>query len=115
MRGLEIRMLTLDTTSLYAEDRGLQVPMTLEHGSIVGTQCCDNTVPRLVRPDPRVSQRIFPLDTFRSIGMDHTVFHKWIIKQTNTTTDKIHLYNTDYTISFRSVMTSTSGLSTSQR
>ena len=28
---------------LYAEDRGLQVPMTLEHGNIVGTQCCDKT------------------------------------------------------------------------
>ena len=57
VRGLEIGMLTLDTTSLYAEDR---VPMTLEHGSIVGTQCCDNTVPRLVRPDPKVRQRILP-------------------------------------------------------
>ncbi len=32
--------------------------MTLEHDNIVGTQCCDNTVPRLVRPDPRVRQRI---------------------------------------------------------
>ena len=77
MRGLGIRMLTLDTTSLYAEDRGLQVPMALEHGSIVGTQCCDNTFPRLVRPDPRVRQRIYTsLDTFRSRRMDHTVFHK---------------------------------------
>ena len=28
---------------LYAEDRGLQLPMTLEHGDIVGTQCCDKT------------------------------------------------------------------------
>ena len=28
-------------TSLYAEDRGLQVPMTLEHDNIVGTQCSD--------------------------------------------------------------------------
>ena len=37
-------------TSLYDEDRGIQVPMTLEHVIIVGTQCCDNTVPRLVRP-----------------------------------------------------------------
>ena len=43
VRGLEIGMLTLDTTSLCAEDRGLQVPMTLEHGSIVGTQCCNIT------------------------------------------------------------------------
>jgi hypothetical protein len=28
-------------TSLYSEDRGLQVPMTLEIGNIVGTPCCD--------------------------------------------------------------------------
>ncbi len=45
-------------TSLYAEDRGIQVPMALEHGNIVGTQCCDNTVSPLVRPNPRVRQRI---------------------------------------------------------
>jgi hypothetical protein len=38
-------MLTLDTkTSLYTEDQGLQVPMTLEDDKIVG--------------DPRVRQRI---------------------------------------------------------
>jgi hypothetical protein len=42
VRGLGIRMLTLDTrTSLYTEDRGLQVPMALEHGKIEGTQFCD--------------------------------------------------------------------------
>ncbi len=42
LRGLGIRMLTLDTnTSLYTEHRGLQVPMTLEHDKIVGTQFCD--------------------------------------------------------------------------
>ena len=42
VRGLGIRMLTLDTkTSLYAEDRGLQEPMALEHDKIVGTQFCD--------------------------------------------------------------------------
>jgi hypothetical protein len=43
VRGLGIRMLTFDTkTSLYAEDRELQVPMSLEHDKIVGTQFCDN-------------------------------------------------------------------------
>ena len=42
VRGLGIRMLTLDTkTSLYVEDRGLQVPMVLEDDKIVGTQFCD--------------------------------------------------------------------------
>ena len=35
VRGLGIRMLTHETTSLYAEDRGLQVPMSLDHDSIV--------------------------------------------------------------------------------
>ena len=58
---LEVGMSTFDAqTSLYTEDQGIQVPMALEHGSIVGTQCCDNTVPSLVRPDPRVRQRILP-------------------------------------------------------
>ncbi len=34
VRGLGIRMLTLDTkTSLYTEDRGIHVPMTLDHES----------------------------------------------------------------------------------
>jgi hypothetical protein len=42
VRGLGIRMLTLVTkTSLYTEDRGLQVPITLEHDKIVVTQFCD--------------------------------------------------------------------------
>ena len=49
---LGVGMSSLDAqTSLYVEDRGLQVPMSLEHDNIVGTQCCDTTVPRLVRPD----------------------------------------------------------------
>ena len=49
---LGVGMSTLGAqTSLYAEDRGLQVPMALEHDNIVRTQCCDTTVPRLVRPD----------------------------------------------------------------
>ena len=39
---LGVGMSTLGAqTSLYAEDRGIQVPMTLEHGNIVVTQCCD--------------------------------------------------------------------------
>ena len=56
---LGVGMSTLDAqTSLYTQDRGLQVPMSLEYVNIVGTQCCDNTVPLLLRPDPRVRQRI---------------------------------------------------------
>ena len=39
---LGVGMSTLDArTALYVEDRDLQVPMALEHGNIVGTQCCD--------------------------------------------------------------------------
>jgi hypothetical protein len=39
---LGVGMSTLGTkTSLYTEHRGIQVPMTLEHDKIVGTQCCD--------------------------------------------------------------------------
>ena len=46
-----------------------------------------HTVPRLVRPAPRVRQSIYTsLDTFRSRRMDHTVLHKWLIKQTTITT-----------------------------
>ena len=49
---LGVGMSTLDAqTGLYTEDRGFQVPMTLDHDNIVGTQCCDTTVPRLVRSD----------------------------------------------------------------
>ena len=39
---LGVGMSTFDSqTTLYDEDRGLQIPMSLEHGNIVGTQCCD--------------------------------------------------------------------------
>ena len=42
VRGLGIRTLTFDTkTSLYAEDRGIQVPIPLEDVKIGGTQFCD--------------------------------------------------------------------------
>ena len=42
VRGMGIKMLTFDTkTSLYTEDLGVQVPMTLEHVKIGGTQFCD--------------------------------------------------------------------------
>jgi hypothetical protein len=62
---LGIRMLTFDTkTSLYTEDRGIQVPMTLEY---------------LSRPAPRVSQKI-SIGTIRPIQVDHTEFLKWILK-----------------------------------
>ena len=41
MGGLRIIILTLDTeTALYTEDRGLQVPMVLEHDYIPHTYKC---------------------------------------------------------------------------
>ena len=85
VRGMGIRMLTFDTkTSLYTEDRGIQVPMTLENDKIVGTQVLWHTVPYLVRPDPRVKQRIYiSLDTFRSRRMDHTLSQ--VVNKTNKT------------------------------
>jgi hypothetical protein len=69
-----IRMLTLDTkTSLYSEDRGFQVPMTLDHDK------------HIVRPDPRVRQRISSeIGTIRPIRVDHTDFFKWILKLFNS-------------------------------
>ncbi len=56
---LVVGMSTFDAqTSLYVEDRGIQVWMTLEHGNIVGTQCCDKNVPHLIRPDfPSIETR----------------------------------------------------------
>jgi hypothetical protein len=39
---LGLGMSTLDAQmSLYVEDWGIQVPMTLDHDNIVGTQRCD--------------------------------------------------------------------------
>jgi hypothetical protein len=74
---LGVGMSTLDAqTALYAENRGLQVSMTLEHGNIVGTQCCDS-VPRLIGPDfpsivTRQLGREFQIGMFRPIRVDHT-------------------------------------------
>jgi hypothetical protein len=47
VRGLGIRMLTLDTkTSLYGEDRELLVPMTLDHGKKCGDSIFATTLSR---------------------------------------------------------------------
>jgi hypothetical protein len=50
---------------LYAEDRGLQVPMTLEHHPITSS---GKTEPG---PDPRIRHRI-QIGMFRTIQVDHT-------------------------------------------
>ena len=54
-------MSTLDAqTALYVEDRGLQVPMTLEYGPVTFSG-----------PDPRIRHRT-QIGMFRPIRMDHT-------------------------------------------
>jgi hypothetical protein len=50
---------------LYAEDRGLQVPMALKHGPVTSS---GKSAPG---PDPRIRHRI-QIDMFRPIRMDHT-------------------------------------------
>jgi hypothetical protein len=64
---------------LYVEDRGIQVPMTLEHDNIVGTQCCD-TLSRVSSDLTRELGRGFQIGVIRSIRVDHTDFFKWILK-----------------------------------
>jgi hypothetical protein len=50
---------------LYAEDRGLQVPMTLKHGPVT---CSGKSAPG---PDPRIRYTI-QIGMFRPIRVDHT-------------------------------------------
>ncbi len=50
---------------LYAEDRGLQVPMVLKHGPVTSS---GKSAPG---PDPRIRHRT-QIDMFRPIRMDHT-------------------------------------------
>jgi hypothetical protein len=52
-------------TALYAEDRGLQVPMALEHGPVTSS---GQAAPG---PDPRIRHRI-QIGMFRPIRLDHT-------------------------------------------
>ncbi len=52
-------------TALYAEDRGLQVPMALEHGPVTSS---GKAAPG---PDPRIRHRI-QIGMFRPIRVDHT-------------------------------------------
>ncbi len=50
---------------LYAEDRGIQVPMTLKHDPVTSRGKSASG------PDPRISHRI-QIDTTRPIRVDHT-------------------------------------------
>jgi hypothetical protein len=52
-------------TVLYTEDRGIQVPMTLDHGPVT---CSGKFAPGA---DPRIRHRI-QIDMFRPIRVDHT-------------------------------------------
>ncbi len=58
---------------LYTEDRGIQVPMTLEHGPVTSS---GKSVPG---PDPRIRHRI-QMDMFRPIRVDHTNCLQVVIK-----------------------------------
>jgi hypothetical protein len=63
---LGVGMSTPDAqTALYAEDRGLQVPMTLDHGPVPSS---GQAAPG---PDPRIRHRI-QIGMFRPIRLDHT-------------------------------------------
>ena len=63
---LGVGMSTLSTqTALYVEDRGLQVPMALEHGPVTSS---GKAAPG---PDPRIRHRT-QIGMFRPIRMDHT-------------------------------------------
>jgi hypothetical protein len=53
------------TNGLYAEDRGLQVPMSLKHGPVTSS---GKSAPG---PDPRIRHRI-QIGMFRPIRVDHT-------------------------------------------
>jgi hypothetical protein len=57
----------------YTEYRGLQVPMTLDHGPVTSS---DKSAPG---PDPRIRPRI-QIGMFRSIRVDHTNCLQVVIK-----------------------------------
>jgi hypothetical protein len=72
---------------LYAEDRGLQVPMVLKHGPVTSS---GKSAPG---PDPRIRHRT-QIGMFRPIRMDHTNCLQVAIKtlQFNQTTFTIYFY-----------------------
>jgi hypothetical protein len=78
-------------TALYAEDRGLQVPMALEHGPVTSS---GKAAPG---PDPRIRHRT-QIGMFRPIRMDHTNCLQVAIKtlQFNSKLDIIN--NERYTV-----------------
>jgi hypothetical protein len=67
-------MSTLDAqTALYTEDRGLQVPMSLDHDPVT------SSVKAAPGPDPRIKHRI-QIGMFRPIRVDHTNCLQVVIK-----------------------------------
>ena len=73
-------------TALYAEDRGLQVPMALEHGPVTSS---GKAAPG---PDPRIRHRT-QIGMFRPIRMDHTNCLQVAIKTLQFLDRKITLDN----------------------
>ena len=84
---LGVGMSTLGTqTALYAEDRGLQGPMALEHGPVTSS---GKAAPG---PDPRIRHRT-QIGMFRPIRMDHTNCLQVAIKTLQFLDRKITLDN----------------------
>ena len=67
---------------LYAEDRGLQVPMALEHGPVTSS---GKSAPG---PDPRIRHRI-QIGMFRPIRVDHTNCLQVAIKTLHSFTKRV--------------------------
>jgi hypothetical protein len=80
---LGVGMSTLGAqTTLYAEDRGLQVPMTVDHFPVTSS---GKAVPG---PDPRISHWI-QIVMFRSIRVDHTICLQVDIEKERKNREKI--------------------------
>jgi hypothetical protein len=70
---LGVGMSSLARKRMYTEDRGLQVPMTQEHGPVT------SSVKDTPGSDPRIRCRI-QIGMFRSIRVDHTNCLQVVIK-----------------------------------
>ncbi len=65
--------LSTRSPTLYVEDRGIQVPMTLEDGPVTSNVKTESG------PDPRIRYRI-QIGMFRPIRVDHTNGLQVVIK-----------------------------------
>ncbi len=63
-----------------------------EGTKILKTSVWTDTVVKLYSRESRINRDYIVLDTFRSRIMDHTVFHKWLIKQTKFNKPTLELW-----------------------